>query len=68
LKEVDATKFYDALFAPLIQVYGPPDRDTITAIVGFDAGDRSRCAPLVATALRFVDAGTAVLERARWRH
>jgi hypothetical protein len=35
---VTMQEFYDALFAPLIATYGPLDRDTLTAVVGFDAG------------------------------
>jgi hypothetical protein len=31
-------EFYDALFAPLIEAEGSLDRDTIMAIVGFEAG------------------------------
>src|SRR5690242_1554660 len=31
-------EFYQKLFEPLIEQFGPMDRDTIVAIVGFDMG------------------------------
>jgi hypothetical protein len=35
---VDYIKFYRQLFAPVEAILGPIDRDTIVAIIGFDAG------------------------------
>jgi hypothetical protein len=35
---MDYKEFYSQLYAPLVRVLGPADRDTIVAIVGFDAG------------------------------
>lgn len=35
---MDYEKFYRQLFAPLEVMLGPVDRDTIVAIIGFDAG------------------------------
>lgn len=31
-------EFYDAFLAPLVETHGPIDRDTLMAVVGFDAG------------------------------
>lgn len=35
---ISVREFYGALFAPLEGTHGPIDRDTLTAVVGFDAG------------------------------
>ena len=35
---MDTTRFYSQLFAPLEQLLGARDRDTLAAIIGFDGG------------------------------
>ena len=35
---MDYSRFYKALFEPLVSMFGPLDRDTICAVVGFNAG------------------------------
>ena len=38
MKAIDHRRFYDALFAPAVATHGALDRDTLTAVAGFDAG------------------------------
>lgn len=38
MKADKVRQFYEALFAPAVAAHGPLDRDTLTAVVGFDAG------------------------------